>query len=157
MDPAILSALSGLVGSLIGGVSTFAASWHTQRRQLRIQMLVQEATKREILYAEFIKEASKRLTDAWDHHAKGPEVLAGVYACMERMRLISSTAVVSAAERVIRKIVEAYADPNRSFDEIRKHLEVRSNAEPLKDFTEACKLELDACVTDSHPSAHVCF
>jgi hypothetical protein len=63
---------------------------------------------------------------------------------MERMRLISSTAVVSAAERVIRKIVDAYADPNRSFDEIRKHLEVRGNAEPLKDFTEACKLELDA-------------
>ena len=144
MDPAILSAMSGLIGSLIGGVSTFAASWHTQHRQLRIHMLVQEATKREVLYAEFIKEASKRLTDAWDHHAEGPEVLAGLYACMERMRLISSTAVVSAADQVIRKIIEAYADPNRTFEEMRKHLEDRSNAEPLRNFTEACKLELDA-------------
>jgi len=63
---------------------------------------------------------------------------------MERMRLISSPAVVSVAERVIRKIIEAYADPNRTFDDIRKHLEDRSNAEPLKEFTEACRLELDA-------------
>jgi len=144
MDPAILPAISGLIGSLIGGASTFAASWHTQRRQLRMHMLVQEATKREVLYAEFIKEASKRLTDAWNHHAEGPDVLAGLYACMERMRLISSPTVVSSAERVIRKIIEAYADHNRTFDEIRKHLEDRSNAEPLKEFTEACRLELDS-------------
>ena len=80
MDPAILSATSALIGSLIGGVSTFAGSWLTQHRQLRIQLLLQEAAKREKLYAEFIIEASKRLTEAWGKQAEGPDVLAGLYA-----------------------------------------------------------------------------
>ena len=107
MDPAILPATSALIGSLIGGVSTFAASWLTQRRQLRIQLLLQEAAKRETLYAEFIIEASKRLTEAWGKRAEGPDVLAGLYAVMERMRLISSSPVLHAAEQVIRKVTAA--------------------------------------------------
>jgi hypothetical protein len=77
MDPAILSATSALIGSLIGGVSSFAASWLTQHRQLRIQLLLQEAAKRETLYAEFIIEASKRLTEAWGKQAEGSDVLSG--------------------------------------------------------------------------------
>ena len=52
MDPAILSATAGLIGSVVGGVSTFAASWLTQRGQLRLQTLVQQAAKREALYAD---------------------------------------------------------------------------------------------------------
>ena len=70
MDPAILSATAGLVGSLVGGVSTFAASWLTQRGQLRTQTLIQEAVKHEALYGEFIIEASKRVSDAWSHQAE---------------------------------------------------------------------------------------
>lgn len=37
MDPAILSATSALVGSLIGGVSTFAASWVTRAGQIKLR------------------------------------------------------------------------------------------------------------------------
>jgi hypothetical protein len=70
MDNAILSATSALVGSLIGGISTLAASWLTLRGRLRAQALVQEAAKRETLYAEFIIEASNRLTEAWSHQAE---------------------------------------------------------------------------------------
>jgi hypothetical protein len=90
MDPAILSATSALIGSLIGRVSTFAASWLTQHKRLRIQLLLQEAAKRETLYVEFIMEASKRLTEACGKQAEG----AGLYAAMERMRLISSSPVL---------------------------------------------------------------
>ena len=144
MDPAILSATSALIGSLIGGVSTFAASWLTQHRQLRIQLLLQEAAKREKLYADFIIEASKRLTEAWGRQAEGPDVLAGLYAAMERIRLISSGPVLHAAEQVIRKVVGAYADPNKTFDDMRTHLEGTSHDwdNPLEDFTEACRGEL---------------
>jgi hypothetical protein len=144
MDPAIISALSALIGSLIGGVSTFAASWLTQHRQLRIQLLLQEAAKREKLYADFIIEASKRLTEAWGKQAEGPDVLAGLYAAMERIRLISSGPVLQAAEQVIRKVVGAYADPNKTFDDMRKHLKGTGHHwdNPLEDFTEACRGEL---------------
>ena len=55
MDPAILPAISGLIGSLIGGASTFAASWHTQRRQLRMHMLVLWASQLSHLLRRKIK------------------------------------------------------------------------------------------------------
>jgi len=142
MDSAILSATAALVGSLVGGVSTFAASFVTQRWQLHIQSHQQRAMKRETLYAEFIIEASKRLADAWSHQAQSPEVIAGLFSAVERMRLISSSAVTSAAEEVVRHIAEAYANPNRTFDEIRDRLESADFDNPLKNFTEACLEEL---------------
>jgi len=144
MDPAILPATFGLLGSLIGGAATFLASWLTQRKQLRAQIIIQEAAKRETLYAEFIAEASRRLLDAWNHQAEDPDVVASLYASVERMRLISSGAVVRAAEQVTRIVLRAYADPNKTFDEARNHAEGGEWPDPLKDFTEACREELIA-------------
>jgi hypothetical protein len=146
MDPAILSATSALFGSLIGGASTLAASWLTQRGQLRVQALVHEAAKREALYAEFICEASKRLTEAWSHHAASPEVLAGLYAAVQRMRLTSSDEVIEVADRVVRHVIDAYAAPDRSFDELRQRVGEGGDAEtdPLREFSEVCRTELRA-------------
>jgi len=74
MDSAILSATSGLLGSLVGGLSTFAASWFTTRSQYRAQTLVQQAVGREALYAEFVAEAAGRLADAWSHEPLVPRL-----------------------------------------------------------------------------------
>jgi hypothetical protein len=144
MDPAILSAVSALAGSLIGGVSSLAASWLTHRGQFRAQTLIHEAVKREALYAEFIIEASQRLTDAWSHQAESPEVLAGLYSAMERMRLTSSIEVIRVAEQVVREVIEAYADANKTFDEVRERLRSDDWGDPLRDFAEACRTELGA-------------
>lgn len=145
MDTAIISASSALVGSLIGGVSTFAASWLTQQRQFRAQTHLQQAAKREALYAEFIAEAAKRIADAWSHHAETTEVLAGLYSSIERMRLTSSSAVIDAADQVLRRVIEAYAAPERTFDELRKHVVSEADFnDPLRAFTEACRRELQA-------------
>jgi len=142
MDSAILSATSALVGSLVGGVSTLAASWFTQRGQLRAQALVHESVKRETLYSEFIIEASKCLADAWSHHAESPEVIAGLYSAVQRMRLASSDEVVRLADRVIREVTEAYAAPDRTFDELRERIRGDEPPDALKDFGEACRVEL---------------
>ena len=144
MDPAILAATAGLIGSLVGGVSTFAASWLTQRGQLRLQMLVQQAVKREALYAEFIVEASKRVAEAWSHQAESPEAIAGLYSAVERMRLASSTEVIAAAEEVMRQIIEAYAAPDLTFDDLRRSLRGGEFRDPLRAFSEACRAELQA-------------
>ena len=37
------SAFAALAGSLIGGLTTFAAAWVTQRQQANVQWLLQEA------------------------------------------------------------------------------------------------------------------
>jgi hypothetical protein len=144
MDPAILSAAAAMGGSLIGGVSTFAASWFTQRGQLRAQVLVQEAVKRQTLYAEFIIEASKRFTEAWGHQAKDPDVVAGLYSAIERMRLTSSGEVIRVAEQVVRLLLQAYADPVKTFDEFEKFVGSEEIRDPLREFSKACRMELRA-------------
>lgn len=142
MDTAILSATAALVGSLIGGVSTFTASWATQRWQLRSQSIAQHALKRETLYADFIIEASERYAHAWGHEAESPEVLASFYSAVERMRLMSSITVIAAAEHVICDIAEAYAHSNETFDQVRGRLNGADRRNPLRSFTETCRQEL---------------
>jgi hypothetical protein len=147
MDPAILSATGGLIGSLVDGVSTFAASWFTQRGQLRLQTLVQQAAKREALYSEFIVEASKRVAEAWSHQAESPEAIAALYSAHERMRLTSSDDVISAAEEVIQQIAEADAAPDMTFDDLRRSLRGGEFRDPLRNFSEARGAELYALRT----------
>jgi len=142
MDPAIISATSGLVGSLVGGLSTFAASWLSTRNQYRAQTLVQQAVRRETLYAEFVAEAAGRLAEAWGHEAGGPEVIARLGGAVARMRLTSSEAVVAAAEQVVRQVIEAYAAPNHTFDDLRQRTQAQGFRDPLRDFSEACRAEL---------------
>ena len=59
MNTAYVSAFAALAGSLIGGLTTFAAAWVTQRQQANVQWLLQEKTRRQELYQQFIEEASK--------------------------------------------------------------------------------------------------
>ena len=142
MDHAILSATAALIGSLVGGVSTFAAYWLTQRVQIRNQRLMQQAATRETLYAEFIVEATRRLADAWSHHANGPEVVTSLYSAIQRMRLISSSAVIIAAEGVLNDVLDAYAEPDRNFDDLRITIRNSNHRDRLSNFSETCRKEL---------------
>ena len=144
VSPAILTAAVGLIGSLIGGASTFAASWFNQRGQLRTHTLVQQSAKREALYAEFIIEASKRIAEAWVNQADDPGALAALYAAVGRMRLTSSPAVIAAADEVIRQIVDSYAEPGKSFEDLRLSLDGGEFRDPLRRFSEVCRAELSA-------------
>jgi hypothetical protein len=147
MDTAILSVSTGFIGSLIGGVSTFAASWVTQHKLLGTQRRMHHAGQRQKLYSEFIIEATRRLTEAWNHQAEGPEVVSNLYSAVERMRLISSSRVVKCAEQVMRGVIAAYAEPNRTFDELRQRVQQSSEEhEPLREFTEACRQEFSFSV-----------
>ena len=144
MEPAIISAASGLIGSLIGAASSFATTWLTQRGQLRAQSRTQEAARREALYAEFVAEVAKCLGDAVSHDPEGPEVLVGLYAAVGRMRLRSSRQVVHAAEGAIRLVVDTYAAPNLTFADLREKLLSGDAGDPLEEFGEACRTELEA-------------
>ena len=147
MDTAVLSASAGLIGSLIGGVSTFAASWVTQHKLLGTQTRMHHVGQRQKLYSEFIIEATRCLAEAWSHQAEGPEVISKLYSAVERMRLVSSSRVVQCAEEVMRGVIAAYAEPNRTFDELRQRVQQSSEEhEPLREFTEACREELNASV-----------
>lgn len=157
MDQSIISATAGLTGSLLGGMSTFAASWLNTRAQFRTQTTVQQAAHRERLYADFISKAARHLVRAWGHQLQRPQGLVGLFSLIERMRLTSSDPVIAAAERVIRHITAAYNAPNKTYDELRTivlHGDVDS---PLTEFSKACREEirsLSGSVSSSAPSGH---
>jgi hypothetical protein len=58
LNPAYISALSALAGALIGGLTSFATSWLTQRAQIINARREGEKAKLEALYSDFIAEAA---------------------------------------------------------------------------------------------------
>jgi hypothetical protein len=58
VDPAFISAMAGVLGSLVGGSATVATAWVTQRTLNKRELLGAEIRARETLYAEFIRDGS---------------------------------------------------------------------------------------------------
>ena len=141
MDPAVLSALSAILGSAVGGSATIATAWLTQRTEGRRASIEREIRKREGLYVEFIAEASKLLMEGLDHHFEGPQRLNSLYSILNRVRLRCSAEVLAAADDAVNEILESCYRPNLSPEEIRELL-LRRPSDPLKAFSEACRSEL---------------
>jgi hypothetical protein len=143
MDAAVVSALSAVLGSVVGGSATIATAWVTQRGQSRRALTRAEIRKRELLYTEFIAECSRLAIDALSHTLERPENVLPAYALLNRIRLTSSGPVLAAADATVRRITEQYFRRNISLDELRE-LARSSSADPLKVFSEACREELGA-------------
>ena len=103
MDASIISALAALTGAAVGGLTSGIANWLNHRSQLRAQWLLHEKSRRQILYRDFIEEASKCYIDALQHNEADIPGLVGLYAKLNRMRVQSSRLVVHRAEEVARK------------------------------------------------------
>lgn len=143
MNAAYVSAFAALAGSAIGGLTTFAAAWITQRQQANVQWLLQEKTRRQELYQHFIEEASKLYVDALMHDQVAIPALVSLYSLMNKMKVISTPRVAERADKLIRMIVDAYFLPNKTLTEL--HAMTTSGAlDPLRDFSGACREELDA-------------
>ncbi len=141
MEQSIISAVAGLAGSFLGGFSTFAASWLNTRRQHQTQRYVQQAARREQLYAEFINQASQHLVHAWGHEMHSPESLAEIYSVLERIRLLSSDKLIAAAEQVMQQIVAAYNAPNKDYGELQRLVMRGGIGSPLAEFSAECRKE----------------
>ena len=141
MDPAVVSALSAVLGSIVGGSASIATAWFTQKTQGQRELVRAEIKKREGLYAEFISECSKLAIDSLDHTLEHAETLVSAYALHNRIRLISSDAVVDAAGQAIRRILDSYFGPNITKEQLRE-LAISLKDDPLKVFSEACRAEL---------------
>lgn len=142
MDNAILTAMAGVLGSLVGGSATIATTWVTQRTQSRRELVQAEIRKREALYGEFIGECAKLLLDAFTRTLEEPETVLPLYALINRIRLCASTSVLTEAERLLSRIAEQYSSSNLTLDEMRAL--ARSGDDPLKPFGEFCRVELEA-------------
>jgi hypothetical protein len=143
MDAAYISALAALAGTAIGGLTSFATSWMTQQAQARAQRLAAERDARAALFGRFLDEAAKVYSDAMQNKRDDMTALVGIYALINRIRLMSSPQVVEAAETVARIIVDAYLAPNITMAEMRADW-IDRHIDPLRDFSEACRQELQA-------------
>ena len=140
MDPAYLSALAALTGSVIGGLTSLTASWLTQRVQVGAQQLAHDVSRREDLYKDFIEEASKAYADALAHTEVDVAKVVRLYALVSRMRMLSSQTVVEQANQVMQMIMETYHAPNRTIDEEADVIKT-GGLDPLLGFGEACRAE----------------
>ncbi len=142
METSITSALAALAGSAIGGLTSVAANWLNQRSLIRAQWVQHEKTRRQILYRDFIDEASKCYIDALQHNEADVSSLVGLYAKLSRMRVSSSKPVVQHAEVIARKILDTYLEPDRSFVELRD-MAINGSIDLLQEFSDACRDEFE--------------
>jgi hypothetical protein len=143
MEPAFLSAMAAVSGSVVGGSATIATAWITQKTSTKRELIRQELRKRETLYGEFISECSRLAIDALVHGIEKPETMWSAYALLNRIRLSASEAVLAQGEGVLKGIATQYFSANVSLDEFRS-IALSHDHDPLKSFGEACRIELKA-------------
>ena len=142
MDMTAVSAMAGVLGSLVGGSATVATAWITQKTLNRRELLAAETSKRENLYGQFINECSARAVDSFENTLEKPERLLSIYALLNRIRICASGAVLREAEQALALITEQYFSPNLSLEQIRALVRDGGKADPLRGFAEACRVEL---------------
>jgi len=140
MDGAIIPAMAGVLGSLVGSSAAVATAWITQRAVNRRELTQRELRKREALYGEFIAECARLLVDAYTHTLDAPERLLPLYALVNRIRLCASQPVLVEAEHLLTRITDQYFSRNLTLDEMRQ-LTHSESADPMRAFGEACRVE----------------
>jgi hypothetical protein len=141
MDSTIIPAGAAVCGSLVGAAATIVTTWITQRTQ-RVQAEREERRRnREVLYGEFITEASRLTVEAFSHSLERPDTFVKLYGIIGRIRLEATDSVLDTAEACIRQIIDLYAKPNMTIEQIRLAFE-RDRLDPIREFSVACRKEL---------------
>jgi hypothetical protein len=138
LDSNYISGLAALAGAAIGGMTSFATSWVTERAPLRNAQREAERARLEALYTAFIDEAARLFGDALTKQTDSVARLVQIYSMVGRMRLPSSREAVEAAVRVEDAIIEAYPGPNRTLTEVLDYAH-EGGLDVLTGFGEACR------------------
>jgi hypothetical protein len=143
MDTTMLTTLAALAGSLVGGGTTMATAWLTQRYGARSQRIRDEIARREALYGAFIDEASKRIVDAIEHDIDDASQVVLLFGLFCRIQLVCSDPVLRAADRVIKATATAYANPSIPLKELLIAERLSQQDDVVAAFSRACRDELE--------------
>ena len=141
MDNSIIAALSAILGSTVGGLTTFATTYLNQRYAMRRDILAKDVANREQLYSEFLKEVGNLYFDSINRtldNVSQEASLIKMYSLVGRIRMISSEVVLTSAEKVAEDIVESYKRPPTTFQEFQR---LWGASDPWHEFTNACRAE----------------
>ncbi len=142
MNSGMLAACAAISGSIVGTLGSVVGTWIIQRHQDRRDLLAKKIIRREALYSDFIAESARMLVDALEHSVSDPQKLIPVYGLLSCIRLSSSSRVLETAEEVIKTILTSYPQPNLTAEQIQAR--ALSAKDPLRQFSDTCRDELDA-------------
>jgi hypothetical protein len=138
-----IKVVSVLAGTLVGVTATVFIAWINQKTLTHRELIRDEIRLRQTLYGEFITECAKLVMDAYQHSLEKPDAFVPVYALINRIRLCASLPVLTEAELLALRITDQYFSNNLSLQELRE-LVGSGQADALKAFGEACRVELNA-------------
>jgi hypothetical protein len=141
MDSSLIAALSAILGTTVGGLTTFLTTFLNQRYAMRRDILAKDVANREQLYSEFLKEVDNLYFDSINRtldDLSQQSSLIAMYSLVGRIRMISSEAVLKAAEKVAEDIVESYKRPPMTVQEFQQ---LWGSSDPWHEFTNACRTE----------------
>jgi hypothetical protein len=141
MDSTLITTTAALLGSVVGASASIVTTWISQRTQTMRASAEWKLREREVLYKEFVMEASRVAIDARMHSLEGFHQLAALYGVLNRVRLVSSDEVLRTAEQCCRQIVEHYWLPNLTMEQCRAAYEA-DEFDTLREFSSACRVEL---------------
>jgi hypothetical protein len=141
-NPATITALAAIFGSLTGAFASSISTWITQKHQDQRDLRAKRIFHREQLYSDFITESARAFADAIEHNFQDLNKLIPTYAVLSRIRVSSSTDVLASAERVVDYIMATYSGPNLTPEEIQSRAAKRED--PLRDFSSICRHELES-------------
>lgn len=141
-NPASISALAAIFGSLMGALASGVSTWITQRHEDRRDLLAKRVFHREQLYSDFISESARAMADAVQHSFQDPNKVIPAYALLSRIRLSSSTEVLASAENVVQQILRTYSAPNLTPEQIQSR--EASAHDPLREFSNICRADLES-------------
>ena len=142
MDSGYITALAALGGAALGGLTSFATSWTTQRTQMKAQRSASSKSKRQKLYKAFIETTARIYGDALIHDNLDPTGLIDLHSLVSRMRIVSSGPVIETAVNAVKMVTETYSQPNKSPEEIEVMVS-NGTVDILKSFSEACRDEFE--------------
>ncbi len=142
MDAPTLSAVSALLGSVVGAGASLATTWIGQKYSSRQERMRENAHRRELLYAEFIAEGSRLQIDSFGHQLESAQAAVKIVAVVNRIRLVATDPVIAAAEQCVDEIIESYFSPNLTLAELHERQPWRKR-DPLREFSEACRREMN--------------
>jgi hypothetical protein len=142
MDTSLITGFAALAGAAIGSFTSSVAAWLTQREQQRAERLAHYQLRRQDLYKEFIERASELYIHALQNDKADTSGLMRLYAELSRMRILCTPAVVESADQIVKTIIQAYLQPNKTFPELREMAD-SGLIDPLRNFSEACRVEAE--------------
>jgi hypothetical protein len=142
MNMMSVSGLAALVGSIVGGLTSGAATWMSLRAQARDMRRAHRIARQEDLFRDFICAASKTYADAIQSNEPQAQNLVAIYGMISRMRVGSSAKAVACAEKVLDVTIKTYRSPNKTFADIHPLIMSGEGMDPLTEFVAAAREEL---------------